>query len=93
MNFLNDLQSLFNVFYNNQKTNRRKMKRVFQLRRYIEWKDLSYEEKLSAKRFLLIPIFAYLIIDVLNQNLFLIVLFLIGYFIYKKFEKGNILKK
>ncbi len=93
MNFLNDLQSLFNVFYNNQKTNRRKMKRVFQLRRYIEWKDLSYEEKLSAKRFLLIPIFAYLIIDVLNQNLFLIVLLLIGYFIYKKFEKGNILKK
>ena len=93
MNFLNDLQSLFNVFYNNQKTNRRKMKRVFQLRRYIEWKDLSYEEKLSAKRFLLIPIFAYLIIDVLNQNLFLIVLFLIGYFIYQKFEKGNILKK
>tara|TARA_B100000579_G_scaffold84558_1_gene66021 strand:+ start:853 stop:1062 length:210 start_codon:yes stop_codon:yes gene_type:complete len=69
------------------------MKRVFQLRRYIEWKDLSYEEKLSAKRFLLIPIFAYLIIDVLNQNLFLIVLLLIGYFIYKKFEKGNILKK
>ncbi len=93
MNFLNDLQSLFNVFYNNQKTNRKKMKRVFQLRRYIEWKDLSYEEKLSAKRFLLIPIFAYLIIDVLNQNLFLIVLLLIGYFIYKKFEKGNILKK
>ena len=93
MNFLNDLKSLFNVFYTNEKTNGRKMKRVFQLRRYIEWKDLSYEEKLSAKRFLLIPIFAYLIIDVLNQNLFLIVLFLIGYFIYQKFEKGNILKK
>ena len=93
MNLLNDLKSLFNVFRNKKKRNGRTMKRVFQWRRYIEWKDLSYEEKLAAKRLLLVPIFAFLIIDVLNQNFFLIVLFLIGYVIYKKFEKGNILKK
>lgn len=69
------------------------MKRVFQWRRYLEWKDLTPEEKLSAKRFLLIPVFAYLIISIFNQNFTLIVLFLTGYVLYKKFEKGNIFKK
>ncbi len=69
------------------------MKRVFQWKRYLEWNDLSTEEKLSAKRFLLVPVFAYLIIGVLNQNFSLIVLFLIGYVLYKNFEKGNIKKK
>ena len=69
------------------------MKRVFQWRRYLEWRDLTPEEKLSAKRFLLIPVFAYLILGILNQNFSLIVLFLVGYVLYKKFEKGGIVKK
>ena len=69
------------------------MKRVFQWRRYLEWKDLTFEEKLSAKRFLLLPVFAYLIIWIFNQNLFLIVLLLIGYVLYKRWEKGGIIKK
>ena len=69
------------------------MKRVFQWKRYLEWNELSTEEKLSAKRFLLVPVFAYLIIGILNQNFSLIVLFLIGYALYKNFEKGNIKKK
>ncbi len=69
------------------------MKRVFQWRRYLEWKDLTFEEKLSAKRFLLLPVFAYLIIGIFNQNLFLIVLLLIGYVLYKRWEKGGIFKK
>ena len=55
-------------------------------------KDLTAEEKLSAKRFFLVPVFAYLIIEIFNQNFLLIVLFLIGYVIYKKFEKGGIKK-
>ncbi len=69
------------------------MKRVFQWRRYLEWKDLTPEEKLSAKRFILLPVFAYLIIGMFNQNLYLIVLCLIGYVLYKKYEKGGIVKK
>lgn len=69
------------------------MKRVFQWRRYLEWSDLTHEEKLSAKRLLLIPVFAYLIVWVFNQNFSLIVLFLIGYVLYRKFEKGSIVKK
>ena len=69
------------------------MKRVFQWRRYLEWKDLTFEEKLSVKRLLLIPVFAYLIIGIFNQYFLLIVLFLVGYVLYKKFEKGSIVKK
>ena len=93
MNRLDDLKFLFNSLFNREKPNERKMKRVFQWRRYLEWNDLTSEEKLSAKRFLLVPVFAYLIIGIFNQNFSLIVLFLIGYVLYKKFEKVGISKK
>ena len=93
MKILDDLSLLFYRYFKEQEQKRREMKRVFQWRRYLEWNDLSPEEKLSAKRFLLIPVFAYLIIGILNQNLFLIILLLIGYMLYKKFEGGKIEKK
>ena len=93
MNRLDGLRALLNSFFKKEESEGRKMKRVFQWRRYLEWKNLTPEEKLSAKRFLLIPVFAYLIIKILNQNFSFIVLFLIGYVIYKKFERGNIVNK
>ncbi len=93
MNQLNELRILLNSLFHGRKSKKREMRRVFQLRRYLQWKDLTSEEKLSAKRFLLIPVFAYLIIGIFNQNFSLIVLFLIGYVLYKKYEKGGIVKK
>ena len=93
MELLNALKIIFTSFLNEKKSTARQMKRVFQWRRYLEWKNLTPEEQLSAKRFLLVPVFAYLIIGIFNQNFFLIVLFLIGYVFYKKFEKGDIVKK
>ena len=93
MNRLDDLKILLKSFFNRRESTRREMKRVFQWKRYLEWKDLTPEEKLSAKRFILIPVFAYLIIGIFNQNFSLIVLFLIGYVLYMKFEKGGIVKK
>ena len=93
MNRLDDLKLLINSFINKRESKGREMKRVFQWRRYLEWRDLTPEEKLSAKRFLLLPVFAYLIIRIFNQYFSLIVLFLIGYVLYKKFEKGGIEKK
>ena len=93
MKLLDDLRLLFYRYFKEQEQKRREMKRVFQWRRYLEWNDLSTEERLLAKRFLLIPVFAYLIIGILNQNLTLIVLLLIGYVLYKKFEGGRIQKK
>ena len=93
MSRFDDLKNLLNIFFNRRESTGREMKRVFQWRRYLEWKDLTPEEKLSAKRFLLIPVFAYIMIGIFNQNLSLIVLFLIGYVLYKKFEKRGIVKK
>lgn len=93
MNRLDDVRILFNSFFNRKEPKEREMKRVFQLRRYLEWKDLTLEEKISAKRFLLIPILAYIIIEIFNQNFLLIILFLIGYLFYKKIEKEKIIKK
>ena len=93
MSRLDNLKVILNSFFNRQKSKEREMKRVFQWRRYLEWNDLTSDEKLSAKRFLLIPVFAYLIIGIFNQNISLIILFLIGYVLYKKFEKGGIVKK
>ena len=93
MKQLNELKIFLNSFFSQRQSKRREMKRVFQWRRYLEWKDLTPEEKLSAKRFLLVPIFAYLIIGIFNQNFLLIVLLLIGYVLYKKLEKGGIEKK
>ena len=93
MNHLEDLKFLVNSFFKRRESKRREMKRVFQWKRYLEWKDLTSEEKLSAKRFLLLPVFAYLIIGIFNQNLFLIVLLLGGYVLYKRWEKGDMIKK
>ena len=93
MLYFEDLKVLFSSFFKRRKSEKREMKRVFQFRRYLEWRDLTIEEKLSAKRFLLVPVFAYLIIGILNQNLSLIILLLIGYLLYKKLGKGGIVKK
>ena len=93
MNLFDDLRILFNSIFNREKPYKRDMKRIFQWKRYLEWKDLTSEEKISAKRFLLVPVFAYVIIGIFDQNLSLIILFLIGYALYKKYEKGGIIKK
>ena len=93
MNISDDLKVLLNRFFKAQAPKKREMRRVFQWKRYLDWKDLTAEEKLSVKRFLLVPVYAYLIIGIFNQNFSLIVLLLIGYLLYKKFEKGGIQKK
>ena len=93
MNISDDLKILLNRFLKAQAPKSRKMKRVFQWKRYLDWKELTAEEKLSVKRFLLVPIYAYLIVGIFNQNFSLIVLLLIGYVLYKKFERGGIQKK
>jgi len=93
MNNFNDLKFLINSFFDRKEKNERKLKRVFQWRRYLEWNDLTTHEKLAAKRFMLLPFMAYMIIGIFNQNFSLIVILLFGYVLYKKFEKGKIIKK
>tara|TARA_B100000579_G_scaffold54142_1_gene37954 strand:- start:178 stop:459 length:282 start_codon:yes stop_codon:yes gene_type:complete len=93
MSRFDDLKILLNSFFKRRESTGREMKRVFQWRRYLEWRGLTSEEKLSAKRFLLIPVFAYLIVGFFNQNFSFVVVFLFGYLLYKKFEKGGVVKK
>tara|TARA_Y100001968_G_C19145784_1_gene613689 strand:+ start:90 stop:371 length:282 start_codon:yes stop_codon:yes gene_type:complete len=88
-----DFRFFINSFFKREEPKKRKLKRVFQWRRYLEWKDLTFEEKISAKRLFLVPIVAFLLIDIFNRNLLLIVLFLLGYLIYKKFENNGLAKK
>ena len=93
MNRLDDLKRILIRHFSRPQTRDREMKRDFQLTRYFEWNDLTPQERISAKRFLLIPIVAYLLIGFLNQNLTLIIVILIVYFLYKKCERGGIQKK
>ena len=88
----NFLKELLNNLGIKAKSKDREMKRVFQWRRYLDWKDLTKEEKLAAKRLLFVPIGAYFVFAFINQYAFTL-LFLIGlYFAYKKFEKGKLSK-
>tara|TARA_Y100001968_G_C19388324_1_gene734118 strand:- start:760 stop:966 length:207 start_codon:yes stop_codon:yes gene_type:complete len=68
------------------------MKRVFQWRRYLNWKGLSSQEKLSIKRLFFVPIIAYFIIAFIHQYAFTLIILIIGYVAYKKLEKGSLSK-
>lgn len=92
MNLIDALKELLNTFNQKEKHKSRGMKRVFQWRRYLDWDDLSHQEKISAKRILFVPIFAYLIINFFNQNLLAIIIIVSGYILYKKHEKGKLMK-
>ena len=68
------------------------MKRIFQWRRYLEWKELTQSEKLNAKRILLVPIAAYFLMAFINQYALTFMFLICLYFAYKKFEKGRLMK-
>jgi len=70
----------------------REMKRVFQWRRYLEWNDLTKEEKLGAKRILFVPIVAYFVFSFINQYAVTVVFLICLYFAYKKFDNGKLSK-
>ena len=92
MNPIDFFKELLNIFSTSRKYKDRKMKRVFQLRRYLEWKDLTPEEKLSAKRILFVPIAAYFVFIFINQYSLTFVYLICLYLAYKKFEKGKLTK-
>ncbi len=92
MNPIDLLKELLNTFSKKAKYKDREMKRVFQWRRYLEWEGLSKHEKLAAKRLFFIPIAAYFVFVFINRHVVTLV-FLIGlFFVYKKLEKGKLLK-
>ena len=80
------------LLYGDKGHTSREMKRVFQWRRYLEWKDLADQEKITAKRILLLPVLAFPILAMLRAYTPLIVTGLIVWFLYKRFEKGGLIK-
>ncbi len=90
---MDDLKMWFlNNFDRNRSYKGREMKRVFQWRRYFEWNDLTTQEKLTAKRILLIPILAFPLLAIIRAYTSIIVVALIIWLLYRKFEKGTITK-
>ena len=92
MNPIYFLKELFNTYRKQERYKDRQMKRVFQWRRYLEWKELSQEEKLFAKRLLFVLIATYFVFTFLNQHSLTLVFLISLYFLYKKFEKGKLMK-
>tara|TARA_Y100001968_G_scaffold324181_1_gene363026 strand:- start:113 stop:319 length:207 start_codon:yes stop_codon:yes gene_type:complete len=68
------------------------MKRVFQWRRYLDWKNLSSQEKVSVKRLLFVPVVAYFVIAFIHHYAFSLIFLIGGFLAYKKFEKGQLKK-
>ena len=92
MDIIDFLKELLNNPGKQSKSKDRGMKRVFQWRRYLEWNNLTKEEKLGAKRLLFVPIIAYFVFSFINQYAVTVVFLICLYFVYKKFEKGKLRK-
>ena len=92
MNPIEFLKEVLNTLRPHGRYRDRQMKRVFQWRRYLEWKTLTYEEKLAAKRLLFVPLAAYFVFAFINQYAFSIIILICLYFAYKKFDKGKLSK-
>ena len=68
------------------------MKRVFQWGRYLNWKNLSSQEKLTLKRLLFIPIIAYFLLGLISRYSFALICCIGGYLLYQMFSNGKLKK-
>jgi len=72
----------------NRNNRSRKMKKIFQWKEYLNWKNMSNEQKLNFKRACLFPFFVYIVYFFLNQYSFAILLILSLYFLIR-FKNRN----
>ena len=92
MNLIEIFKQFFQTLSDREISTNKKMKRVFQLRRYLQWVELTPDEKIGAKRIILTPIFAYFIFTLIQQNIFTIIFIIILYTSYRKLQKGRLKK-
>ena len=78
---------LFGHLDNKRGANKSEMKRVFQWERYLDWKSLTDQEKLNAKRILLVPIIAIPLLTIIRIYKPIIITGLIIWLLYRWFEK------
>ena len=84
------IESEFNIYkvMFNRKNRSRKMKKIFQWEEYLNWKNMSKEQKLNFKRACLFPFLVYIVYVFLNQYS-LAILLLIGLYFLIRFKNRN----
>tara|TARA_B100000900_G_C20200921_1_gene561808 strand:+ start:221 stop:457 length:237 start_codon:yes stop_codon:yes gene_type:complete len=70
----------------------RNMRKIFQWKEYLNWKELSPNQKINLKRALLFPFLAYFVYSFLTEFTFSILIILAIYF-FIKFRNKNKLSK
>ena len=76
----------------NRKNRRRKMKKIFQLEEYLNWRRMSQVQKLNLKRACLFPFLAYIVYVFLNRYSIAIIL-IIGLYLLIRFKNRNKLNR
>jgi len=67
----------------NRNNRSRKIKKIFQWEEYLNWKNMSKEQKLNFKRACLFPFLVYLVYGFLNHYSLAILLLLSLYFLIR----------
>ena len=75
----------------NKKNNKRKMKKIFQWRDYLNWKKMTSNQKINFKRACLFPFLVYLVYSfLLNYSISILIVIAIYYLIrFKNSKKLN----
>ena len=76
----------------NQKYKARKMKKIFQWKEYLNWKNMSSNQKINFKRACLFPLLVY-IIYVFLYHYSLPILLIIGIYFLINFKNRNKLRR
>ena len=75
----------------NKKYRARKMKKIFQWEEYLNWKKMSYTQKLNFKRACLFPFLVYIVYVFLNHYSISIIV-LLGIYYIIRFKNRNKLR-
>ena len=70
----------------------RKMRKIFQWQEYLNWNNLSYEQKLNFKRACLFPLLVYFVYGFLSKFSYAILLLLAIYLLMRFFNRNKLSK-
>ena len=76
----------------NQKDKKRKMKKIFQWREYLNWKNMTSDQKINLKRACLFPFLVY-VVYVFLLKYSMAILLLIGIYYLVRFTNRKKLNK
>ncbi len=68
------------------------MRKIFQWQEYLNWRDLSPQQRINLKRAFLFPLLAYLVYSFLEKFTFPI-LIIIAFYFFIKYKNNNKIRK